>query len=341
MNFYLLILLYFVVILTHLYLYIKICQKHNICKVYDSINEREVIQSAGMLIILFLPLFFLVTSWIYPDIKQVTTAAVPRPHVFIFNIIVLGLVSFYDDIKILDFRYRLVIQFFIAFLSLSLFIFPITEFLPIKLEQILMIFFIIFIVNATNFYDGLDGMLNINTIFVCLAVLIVSYYEQKLYISTAIAIALLPIVVCLLPFNFPTAKIFMGDTGSVVIGYAMSIILIDLLTNKLYWIFLIVYFIPSTDVIFTIIKKIKKKIDPWERLFDYIFLVPVITFKKKHTFTTIPFLICNLINLFLIVAAYHFKTPELLLISFAIGIAFLFYCWNCNFFSKKNNKRTL
>ena len=333
MNFYLLILLYFVIILAHIYLYIKICQKYNICKIYDSINKREVIQSVGILVVLFLPLFFLVATWIYPDIKQIVIETVPRPLIFFVSIIILGSISLYDDIKTLDFRYRLIIQFIIAFLSLSIFIFPITGIFPIKLEQILIIFFIIFIINVTNFYDGLDGMLNINTIFVCLTVLIVSYYEQKFYISTGIAIALLPIVTAILPLNFPIAKVFMGDVGSVVIGYATSIILIDLFVNKLYWIFLIIYFIPSVDVIFTIVKKIKNKIDPWARLFDYIFLIPVIIFKKKHTFTTIPFLICNIINLILVVASYNIKNPEILFLNFVINIIFLVYCYN--FFSKK------
>ena len=332
MNFYLLILLYFVIIFAHLYIYIKICQKYNICIIYDSINKRKIIQSAGILIVFFFPLFLLVSATIYPDVKQVVTQAIPRPSIFFVNLIILGFVSFYDDIKNLDFRYRLIIQFICGFFSLSIFIFPITEIIPIKLEQIIIIFFIIFIINSTNFYDGLDGMLNIHTIFVCLAVLIVSYYEQKFYLSTIIVIALLPIVVAILPFNFPMAKVFMGDTGSIVIGYAMSIILIDLFINKLYWIFFTIYFIPTFDVIFTVIKKIKNKIDPWARLFDYIFLTPVIIFKKKHTFTTIPFFICHFLNLILIITAYHYKIPELLLTNFLIGILFLIYCYNFNFF---------
>jgi UDP-N-acetylmuramyl pentapeptide phosphotransferase/UDP-N-acetylglucosamine-1-phosphate transferase len=189
-------------------------------------------------------------------------------------------------------------------------------------------------INTTNFYDGLDGMLNINTLFVCLAVLVVSYYEHHFFISTIIAVALLPIIVILLPFNFPIARIFMGDAGSIVIGYSMSIILIDLLINKLYWIAFVIFFVPSVDVAFTLIKKIYYKINPWERIFDYIFLTPIIKFKKKHVVVTLPFLAYNLISLFLIIVSYEAKISELLIINIGIGISFLIYCFNCKFFFK-------
>ena len=334
MNFYLLFFFYFVTILSSIFLYIKISQKYNICQTYDSINKRKIIQSIGILIIFLLPLFILTFCWIYPNIQKAIFEYTPRPIVFIFNIVFLGLISLYDDIKLLDFRYRLVVQFLAAFLSLSLFVFPITEFLPIKLEQLFIIFVIIFVINTSNFYDGLDGMLNINTIFVCLTILVVSYFEQKFYVSTIIAIALLPIVISILPFNFPIAKVFMGDSGSVVIGYATSIIMIDLIANKLYWILLIIYFIPSIDVIFTILKKIFKKINLWERLFDYMFLVPVIKFKKKHTYTTIPFAACSLANLFLVIASYHFEISNLLFINFITSAGFLIYCSNFSLFVK-------
>ena len=335
MEYFLFFISYFLLILFFLYLYIKISNKYNIWKIYDSINNREVIQSAGIVITLLLPLFFLITFWVYPVLQNTINQMAPRPIVFVFGVILLGLVSLYDDIKSIDFRYRLGIQFFVAFASLSLFFFPITNFFPIKIEQLIIIIIIIFIINTTNFYDGLDGMLNINTLFVCLTVLIVSYYEQQFFISTIIAIALLPIIIILLPFNFPAAKIFMGDSGSIVIGYAMSIILLDFFINKLYWIAAVIYFIPSADVTFTLIKKVCKKINPWERLFDYIFLIPLIKFKQNHTVVTIPFLACNLINLFLIIVSYQVKISELLIINIGIGILFLVYCFNWKFFVKK------
>jgi len=335
MEYYLFFVFYVFLILFFLYLYIKICNKYNILRIYDFINNREVNQSAGILITLLLPLFFLIAYYFHPVLQNTINQIAPRPIVFIFGIILLGIVSLYDDIKSIDFRYRLGIQFLVAFTSLSLFFFPITNFFPVKLEQLIIIAIIIFIINTTNFYDGLDGMLNINTLFVCLTVLIVSYYEQQFFISTIIAIALIPIIIILLPFNFPIAKIFMGDTGSVVIGYAMSIILLDLFINKLYWIAAVIYFVPSADVIFTLIKKVYKKINPWERLFDYIFLIPLIKFKQNHTVVTLPFLICNLINLFLVIVSYKVKISELLIINIVIGIAFLTYCSNQRFFVKK------
>lgn len=327
---------FFIFILLQLALYIKLCRKYNICVIYDNINNRHVIQSVGILIFINVPIILIFLFFNYPHIRELIENYCPRPYIFLINLIIIGLASFYDDLKNLDFRYRLILQLFISFLSLSIFIFPITGIIPIKAEQLFVILFITFVINSSNFYDGLDGMLLINTVFICFVIFITSYYEQQIFISTILAFALIPLIILLLPLNFPNAKIFIGDTGSISIGYISGIIMIDLLINKLYLIFLVIYFIPAIDVTITIFKKILKKIDPWERLFDYIFLVPTIKYKQKHTKTTIPFLCANLINLISLILYFETNKIYVLSINVITTFLFLFYCINFkNFYKKK------
>lgn len=326
---------FIIFILLQLTLYIKLCSKYNICIVRDNINNRNIIQSAGILIFINVPIILIFLFFNYPHIREIVENYCPRPYIFLINLFIIGLVSFYDDLKNLNFRYRLILQLFISFLSLSIFIFPITGIFPIKAEQLFAILFIIFVVNSSNFYDGLDGMLLINTIFICFVIFITSYYEQQIFISTILAVGLIPLIILLLPLNFPNAKIFIGDAGSISIGYISAIIMIDLLINKLYLIFLIIYIIPAVDVTITIFKKILKKIDPWERLFDYIFLVPTIKYKQKHIKTTIPFLCANLINLISLILYFETNKIYILLFNVITTFLFLFYCSNFKIFYKQ------
>jgi UDP-N-acetylmuramyl pentapeptide phosphotransferase/UDP-N-acetylglucosamine-1-phosphate transferase len=83
-------------------------------------------------------------------------------------------------------------------------------------------FAIVWSVNLHNFMDGIDGLLSVQAIFVfgvlALLCLHAGYPVQAGY-SAAFAAA----TAGFLPFNFPRARVFMGDVGSGVLGLAIAI----------------------------------------------------------------------------------------------------------------------
>ncbi len=86
------------------------------------------------------------------------------------------------------------------------------------------VFWIVAITNAVNLIDGLDGLacgISVIASFCLLLTAIISSSEA--YIAL---LALLLAGACLgfLPFNVHPAKIFMGDTGSLMLGYTLSTI---------------------------------------------------------------------------------------------------------------------
>lgn len=82
---------------------------------------------------------------------------------------------------------------------------------------VIMILFILFLSNAVNLTDGIDGLAASVTFLVCISVLIMSGVLGLLGIgvyASALAGGLLGFLI----YNFHPAKVFMGDTGSMFLG---------------------------------------------------------------------------------------------------------------------------
>ena len=89
---------------------------------------------------------------------------------------------------------------------------------------------ILFLINAFNYFDGLDGTLGFTTISV---LLILFFLLKNSNLKFNIIIILIPVIVFLF-FNFSTfglPKLFLGDGGSLYLGFIISFLLIYL-ANK-------------------------------------------------------------------------------------------------------------
>jgi UDP-GlcNAc:undecaprenyl-phosphate/decaprenyl-phosphate GlcNAc-1-phosphate transferase len=83
------------------------------------------------------------------------------------------------------------------------------------------IVWIVGIVNAINLIDGLDGLAAGIVLFAALTNLIVSHFTGAIFIGLLMAIIAGAICGFLL-FNFNPARIFMGDSGSYLLGYVLA-----------------------------------------------------------------------------------------------------------------------
>ena len=100
--------------------------------------------------------------------------------------------------------------------------------LPPQLGLVLTILIVVVTVNAVNFIDGLDGLAaGIVAIAAC-AFLVYSYTLARVIgihsqsVPTLIAALLAGVCIGFLPHNFHPARIFMGDTGSMLIGLLLA-----------------------------------------------------------------------------------------------------------------------
>lgn len=102
--------------------------------------------------------------------------------------------------------------------------------LPEYVSVILSIFVIIVIINAFNLIDGINGLSG--SIATLISVTLGTWFFLTDQIALAlVAFSLAGAVVAFLKYNFTPAKIFMGDTGSLLIGLVCSILAIKFIES--------------------------------------------------------------------------------------------------------------
>ena len=102
--------------------------------------------------------------------------------------------------------------------------------------------------NSSNLTDGLDGLLTLTTIPIVIGFIIIGYIENN-YIVVISSIAMLVALISFLFFNLPKASIFMGDTGSFLIGAYIGVTSIMLRLEIILLIVCGVYIIETISVI--------------------------------------------------------------------------------------------
>lgn len=158
---------------------------------------------------------------------------------FFFSVIVLLALGIMDDLKDLSARYKFVVQIALASLVAVTGIritscdglFGIYE-LPLTAQYTFTILAIVGITNAFNLIDGIDGLAG-GLGFMSLVILGL-FLTMSGDVNTAlIAFALAGGMLAFLYFNFNPARIFMGDTGSLVLGFVTAILCIRLMEVNL------------------------------------------------------------------------------------------------------------
>lgn len=154
---------------------------------------------------------------------------------FFFSVIVLFAVGIMDDLKNLSAKYKFMIQAALALLIATAGIrinsfdglFGIYE-LPLSAQYSFTFLTIVGITNAFNLIDGIDGLAG-GLGFMSLITLGI-FLTLNHDINTAlIAFALAGGILAFLYFNLNPARIFMGDTGSLVLGFVVAVLCIRLI----------------------------------------------------------------------------------------------------------------
>jgi UDP-GlcNAc:undecaprenyl-phosphate GlcNAc-1-phosphate transferase len=154
---------------------------------------------------------------------------------FFFSVIVLFALGIMDDLKDLSARYKFVIQIALASLialsgiRINSFdgLFGITE-LPLSAQYTFTILAIVGVTNAFNLIDGIDGLAG-GLGFMSLVTLGMFLTISGDINTALIAFALAGGILAFLYFNLNPARIFMGDTGSLVLGFVVAVLSIRLM----------------------------------------------------------------------------------------------------------------
>jgi len=126
------------------------------------------------------------------------------------------------------------------------------------------IIWIIAITNAVNLIDGLDGLATGVSIIALFTMGIMAYFflnMTNVYVAIWI-FAMVAALIGFLPHNFHPASIFLGDTGSLFIGFMMAVFSLKGLKNVTFVTLLmpvVIMGVPITDTVYAILRRLLNK----------------------------------------------------------------------------------
>ena len=259
MEYLIIILAFFILML----IYFKIADKYNII---DRPNHRsahtEITLRGGGIIFPIAFLFFLGYKVFFKNYGfSRDNLAEPNFWIFGAGLLTICLISFIDDMIDLSSKIRLIFHF----VSVTLILYFLNAFQLLPWWGIPMCYVLIIgILNAYNFMDGINGMSGLYSLVLLCSLLYINQNTIEFVDADFIIYPLLASVVFLF-FNFrKRAKCFLGDIGSMGIGFWIIALLSLLMfkTGQIKWIlFLMVY---GAETILTIIERLRLK----ENIFD-------------------------------------------------------------------------
>ena len=173
------------------------------------------------------------------------------PLTFWLPATILALFSFWGDRVELSPKLRLPIQFIAALVLLA----------PGQWNVAFTIPMAVFIVGTANFYNFMDGINGIAGITGIVGFGLLAFYAFLSGIDTFfVTLAICMSLTCLgfFPFNIPNAKVFMGDVGSILLGFVFAGMVVWLFKSLLDFICMTAFLFPFyADELTTMIVRLK------------------------------------------------------------------------------------
>lgn len=339
-NVFIIILTTFLTSLILTYLMIKISKNMNIM---DIPNERSVHKKptpllGGIAIFLSFLFGFILFGNQNPLMISILIAS--------FLILLLGI---FDDIKPIKARYKFVIHILVALIVVFYGGLKLTHVdifglsLNFKwMSPYITILIIVGIINAVNLIDGLDGLCaGISSIYFLTIGVIALILNKFNGLDIILSFIMLGATLGFLVFNYPPAKIFMGDTGSTFLGLMISVIMLlgfKTVTLTSLLIPLVLLILPITDTLFAIIRRAlnKKPIGQADKEHIHHQLLKHLSTRKTILVIYIVDLIFSVVSIFYAIG----KKKEMIIFYILLMFILLYLVFKTNvIFKKKENKK--
>ena len=179
--------------------------------------------------------------------------------VILFCALIMAIVGWLDDFKDLSVKIRFLVQFLTVSVS-CLWLPRIWPAIPLGAERIVIILAWIWFINLFNFMDGTDGYAVQEAVLICAGLFILSSASGN------IALILACSVLGFLRVNYPKAKIFMGDVGSIFLGYILGGLIIHSIAEHSMTIIQagVLTSLFSVDATYTLLKRMLQKKKVWQ-----------------------------------------------------------------------------
>jgi UDP-N-acetylmuramyl pentapeptide phosphotransferase/UDP-N-acetylglucosamine-1-phosphate transferase len=103
---------------------------------------------------------------------------------------------------------------------------PVLGFLPLWLDRTVVVFAWLWFTNLYNFMDGIDGLAGVETISIGVGVALVVALGTTTFLPAFVPAAAAGAALGFLRWNWSPARVFLGDVGSIPLGYALGFVLL-------------------------------------------------------------------------------------------------------------------
>lgn len=181
--------------------------------------------------------FIIIITGMIDDIKPI-----PAKYKFLGQLVAALIIPFYGGIVLKD------VSAFGIYVDFGVFSYPLTA------------FFIVAAINCVNLIDGLDGLAGgISAIYFLTIGVISMVLKNTNGLDTVLTFIMLGSTLGYLKHNFYPASIFMGDSGSMFLGYMIAVIALLGYKNVTFTSFIVPIFllaIPILDTAFAILRRL-------------------------------------------------------------------------------------
>lgn len=255
-------------------------------------SHNKTIATGGGIIISFIFLWSTIYFLFYiekvpPEIFQLAVGIA-------MGAFAITIVGFIDDILDTKAITKLFIQIMLGIWIIFIFLDNIQSILNILDGSLhwpfifLIIFLLVWLINVFNFMDAIDGMALSGTILIAIgAACLILYGHEGISVNSMLFLLLAIICLPFLLFNYPPASIFMGDAGSLFLGYIFCCMIIKTIFDGdlsiWTWIVLLGHFLTETTLTTLLRIKLTRKWYKAHRAMAYQNLARIYNSHKKVT----------------------------------------------------------
>jgi UDP-N-acetylmuramyl pentapeptide phosphotransferase/UDP-N-acetylglucosamine-1-phosphate transferase len=148
-------------------------------------------------------------------------------------------ISFMDDLRHVPAIVRLLTHVTVSAIVVYVFLWPqslLHQALPIYIDYALVVLYFAGFINIYNFLDGIDGITAAESIHLSVTILLLCFFSADvIYQAHTVSIIAASILGCsasFLLYNWHPAKIFLGDVGSIALGFLLGLCLLLVATSS-------------------------------------------------------------------------------------------------------------
>lgn len=274
--------------------------------VLDEPNERSLHKAPvprGGGLGLWLAFFIVSSFYVFYTKTDIT-----HTHIFIgMGILALMLISWLDDKKSLS----PFIRFSVHMATVSMGLLTLSDqqlifqgWLPVWADRTLTGFAWLWFINLYNFMDGIDGITGTQTLYLCAGFIIVTVLTSIALTLTPMALILAGVALGFLILNWHPAKLFLGDVGSIPLGYVTGYLMIMLAVHGQLGTALALPLYYAADASITLIRRMLAGKKFWQAHREHYYQKAALA-TMRHDHVVWPMIIANAGLLALCVASLY------------------------------------